>query len=61
MLRLDPSYGRRSSANGGAARRRAQEVGDGDQQRERYAGIGPEERDGDDLEVPCREDDRRGG
>src|SRR3954466_9808530 len=44
-----------------AARRRAQEVGDGNQQRERHAGIEAEKSHGDDLEVLQRESDRRGG
>jgi hypothetical protein len=44
-----------------AACRRAQEVGDGDQQRERHAGIEAEKGHGDDLEVLQRENDRRGG
>jgi len=42
-------------------RRRAKQVGHGDQQRERHAGIEAEERHGDDLEVLRREDGRRGG
>src|SRR5437016_4750201 len=44
-----------------AARRRTQEVGDGDQQRERHAGIEAEKGHGDDLEVLQREGDRRDG
>ena len=44
-----------------AARRRVQQVDDGDQQRERNASVEAEKRHCDDFEVQQREDDRRCG
>src|SRR5258708_39749810 len=44
-----------------ATRRRAQQVSDGDQQRERHASIKAEKGHGNDLKVLQREDDHRAG